>query len=268
MSGRLARFARGWGSACLDFLYPPICALCQARLYDEEKTICGGCIGAMRLGGTWQCSVCGGRGRGAEPTPGRKCRLCPPAGAGWGGAAAVTGYFARSAQCIYLFKYGRRREVGEAMAAMMAAELPEALGDVGRRMDMVMPVPIHWRRRIARGFNQSDLLATGLARALDLESRRNILKRTKNTKRQALLPRDRRAENVRGAFRVADPRAIEGAGILLVDDVVTTAETIGECARVLREAGAREVWVAAFARTGIGGPELDDDQWLIDPAGL
>jgi ComF family protein len=258
------RWLGRWGGAALDFLYPPTCPLCYRRLHADDRAICVHCTAAMRLEGAWRCGRCGAAGLGAEPRVGGKCRLCPPDGAAWNGALAPSGYFDLSSNCIDRFKYHRRREIGEAMAAMMATELPRMMDGLRDRLDVVAPVPIHWGRRMRRGFNQSDVLAERLAAALGLPYRRNLLRRSRHTRQQALLPRERRADNVRGAFRVRRDAELRGTGVLLVDDVVTTGETIGECARVLREAGAREVWVAAFARAGAGGPDRGDDLWLQD----
>jgi ComF family protein len=113
-------------------------------------------------------------------------------------------------------------------------------------------------RRMERGFNQSALLARPLAEALGLAYDGRLLRRRRHTRRQALVPRERRAENVRDAFAVGRGRDVQGQGILLVDDVVTTGHTIGECARVLRQAGAREVWVASYARAGMGTAEPEE----------
>jgi ComF family protein len=124
----------------------------------------------------------------------------------------------------------------------------------------VAPVPLHWWRRLQRGFNQSDLLGRELARAYRLNYNAHLLRRVKFTKRQALVPRERRAENVKGAFKVRRGSAAEvrDAGVLLIDDVVTSGHTIHECAKVLLDAGAREVWVASFARAGMSRAEDEE----------
>lgn len=113
--------------------------------------------------------------------------------------------------------------------------------------DLVVPVPLHWRRRLWRGFNQSELLARPLARRLGIEVR-NVLRRTRHTATQAsLIPSERRI-NVSGAFALKDPAAVRGKRILLVDDVLTTGATVGAASRVLRAGGARHVAVLTLAR--------------------
>jgi ComF family protein len=113
----------------------------------------------------------------------------------------------------------------------------------------VVPVPLHWLRRLGRGYNQSDALALGLARRLDLPVRRPI-RRVKNTGKLVGLSLAQRAEVVRGAFEV-DPRVapdLKGRSILLVDDVLTTGATTGAAARALKRAGAARVVVAVLSR--------------------
>jgi len=244
--------ARDWGRAVVDFVYPPACPLCHRRLTREDRTVCLLCEAQLKLRPDWQCPRCGGRGCGAPPESGRRCRLCPPGGAAWLGALSVVGYSDFAARCVHLFKYNRRLELGGVMARLMAEHLAEPVGALGGRLDRIAPVPLHWARRLARGFNQSERLARALAAATGLELDTRLLRRLRHTKRQALVPKDLRAENVRGAFGLRAGREVRRQGILLVDDVVTTGETVNECAKALKDAGAREVWVACFARAGVG----------------
>jgi ComF family protein len=138
------------------------------------------------------------------------------------------------------------------MGRLMVDRLSEPLGALGRRIDVIAPVPLHWFRRLRRGFNQSARLAAILGLAAGTAVDPWLMRRVRYTRPQALLPHDRRAQNVQGAFGLRRGASVRGMGILLVDDVVTTGHTIDECARVLRRAGAREVWVASFARAGLG----------------
>jgi len=248
-----------WGRAALDFLYPPACPLCARRLTREDDTVCYACLAELLLRPQWRCPACGAAGLGEGPRPGRPCRLCPPAGMAYRGVLSVTGYHDHAARCVQLFKYHRRVELGELMARLMVRELAEPLGDLRSRIDYVAPVPLHWLRRLGRGFNQSDLLARALAGAHGLRYDARLLKRIRYTRRQALVPRERRARNVEGAFKLSrHATVIAGAGILLVDDVVTSGHTIHECARQFMDAGAREVWVASFARAGMSRTEDEE----------
>ncbi len=122
----------------------------------------------------------------------------------------------------------------------MAEEMRSGLERSGMTADAVVPVPIPWRRRTGRGFNQAELLIS----ALPLPRGELSLRRTRATRAQAQLDPAARAQNLTGAFVAAD---VEDKRILLVDDVVTSGHTARECARALRAAGAKSVLMLAFA---------------------
>ncbi|MCE5228114.1 ComF family protein [bacterium] len=249
---------RGWGAAVLDFVYPPLCMICRNRLSAAEHTVCDACRTRLDLRPQWRCQICGGAGIGGEPRPGRPCRLCPPAGAAWRGVFSVVGYGTLPARCVHMFKYQRRIELGRVMARLICERLAGPIGALAGRIDVIAPVPLHWARRMGRGFNQSTLLARPLASALGLPMNPRLLRRVRYTRRQALLPREQRGDNIRGAFGLGSRAGLDGLGVLLIDDVVTSGATIDECARTLMSAGAREVWAASYARAGMGGPEPEE----------
>ncbi|MCC7125954.1 MAG: ComF family protein [Acidobacteria bacterium] len=146
---------------------------------------------------------------------------------------------------VQALKYDGRRSV--------AARLSMLMRDAGRPLlaaaDVVVPVPLHRRRAWTRGFNQADLLARGLGRPVA-----RLLRRQRSTAPQVSLPADARRQNVDGAFALVrwPPPRVRDRRILLVDDVFTTGATLEACARVLHEAGAREVMALTAARAVIG----------------
>jgi ComF family protein len=115
-------------------------------------------------------------------------------------------------------------------------------------VDAVTPVPLHWRRRLVRGYDQADALARELARALDLRKVRT-LRRVRDTRAQSRLGKKERSKNVAAAFALARSARVTGYRLLLVDDVVTSGSTLRAAAGVLRRAGARSIVGATIART-------------------
>jgi ComF family protein len=126
-----------------------------------------------------------------------------------------------------------------ALAGRMAA----AVGPVAPDFDVAMPVPLHGSRQRRRGFNQAELMLNELA-CPRAEGR---LLRIRNTPHQVGLHHGERRSNVAGAFAYRGP-SLTGLTVALVDDVVTTGATVNECARVLRDYGARHVIAVAYAR--------------------
>jgi ComF family protein len=153
---------------------------------------------------------------------------------------AVGSYQGLLREAVHGLKYGRRRglapPLGELLARRLEPVLPEWWPDV------VLPVPIHWSRRLRRGFNQAEMLADEVARIAGLRPDYSALARIRRTRSQVGLSGDARRRNLSGAFRVRYPAAVAGRSILLVDDVYTTGATLAECGRALRAAGARAVY--------------------------
>ncbi len=126
----------------------------------------------------------------------------------------------------------------------MGDELPLSAGDY----DVVIPVPLHWRRLWWRGFNHAALLAGEVARRLDLPLDTTAMSRRRFTMPQTSRHHDQRVKNVRRAFAVTNPERVRNRRVLIVDDVMTTGATVDECARVLIAAGAAYVDVFTLAR--------------------
>jgi ComF family protein len=139
---------------------------------------------------------------------------------------------------------------GETLAAALAELLLRRrradLDDF--RPDVLAPVPMHWWRRLGRGFNSPDVLAHVLARALRVPCAQGLLIRGRNTVPQMRLKPRMRFRNLRGALRVRAGEAVAGRRVLLVDDILTTGATCSEAAKVLKAAGATWVGVAVLAR--------------------
>ena len=146
---------------------------------------------------------------------------------------------------IHLFKYSGMKPLGKRLAGLLYRALPV---ERETRFDAVVPMPLHWRRRWSRGFNQSEILARLVAAQFDNVPMIDAVKRVRATAVQAGLTHRHRRENVAGAFRVPRKSRVAGKNILLVDDVLTTGSTAAACATALKRAGARSVTLLTLAR--------------------
>jgi ComF family protein len=171
-----------------------------------------------------------------------RCGLCRAGLRGFDEAYCFGAYEGVLRDLIHLYKYGRMRPMAKPLGRLLAGALPR-----DRRFDAVVPVPLHWRRRWARGFNQSELLAREMARRCGVPVRA-VVRRTRATRTQAGLSNTHRRDNVAGAFRVKRGASVQGLRLLLVDDVMTTGATASACAAALKRAGAQSVALLALAR--------------------
>jgi ComF family protein len=139
---------------------------------------------------------------------------------------------------------------GEVLADLLAGRWARRAEAAFRalRVDFLVPVPLHFWRRMWRGYNQSAALTGALSRALGMPCGWRWLCRVRHTPRQTAQSATGRKENVRGAFAVRRGAPVPGRSILLVDDVMTTGATAAEAARTLCAAGAARVAVAVLAR--------------------
>jgi ComF family protein len=226
--------------AILDLLFVPHCAACDVRV-DPGTPLCAVCaLSLYELGAA--CPRC------AEPLEGpvsvlcRRCRVAPPPLVS---AHAPWRYGGELARALHRFKYERRAELARALAPLVAPGLAAVVARTG--VDLAVPVPLHWRRLSARGFNQAALLLRQAAALLPPEPALEIdtvsLRRVRATAAQSGLASRERARNVDGAFAVVPRRRARVAGrrVLCVDDVMTTGATLSACARALLHAGAAEV---------------------------
>ena len=143
---------------------------------------------------------------------------------------------------IHRFKYEGYFALGEPLAGLMIAAWP----CWSPLPDLILPIPLHARRRRRRGYNQSELLARPLGRALGIPVDTTSLRRTRHTVPQVGLGPDERQANVRGAFEAGG--GVAGRHVLLIDDVLTTGATMAAAAEALLAAGATGVAAYCLAR--------------------
>jgi ComF family protein len=145
-------------------------------------------------------------------------------------------------QLIHLFKYAKVESLAGPLGRLLMQALP-----LDSNFDLIMAMPLHWRKRWERGFNQAELLAEPVARRYGMRLATN-LRRARYTKSQAGLSEPARRENLRGSFRVHRPEQLAGKRVLVIDDVFTTGATLRAAAAVLKSAGAAHVSALTLAR--------------------
>ena len=238
-----------WRDRLLHALLPAPCLGCGTPLPARQLGLglCRACRARLRPLPPGVCAVCCQPLPAAGLPPGWRCQACreePPA---FDRLLALWSYEEPLAAVVRALKFRRLdylgRHLGEALAGRFAGELVE-LGEI----DLVVPVPLHWRRRLARGYNQAERIARPLAARLGLPLAA-LLRRARATPPQSLLGKAARVANLRRAFRVADPARLRGRHLLLVDDVATTGATLEAAAAVLRGAGAAAVTAVTAGRT-------------------
>lgn len=207
----------------MRLLYPPVCVVCGRMLADDEEHICLTC-------------------RFLAPVTGYCEKPYNPLFESFLGrvplqsASAMLFYETSSPwrRLIHDFKYHDRWALAEEMGRWYGRLLKQS--GYYNTIEVVVPLPLHPLRFLMRGYNQSYYLARGIAEALEAEVDTRSVKRVRYTRPQARMRRRDREKNVASAFRVVNPAALEGRHILLVDDVLTTGNTLEACANAIMEA--------------------------------
>jgi len=204
-----------------DALMPLRCVFCGTRTRDDERHICSGCFADL---------------------PWREAPMLP-AGTALECVRAPLAYAFPLDMAIKALKFRRRLYYGPALAQLLC----HASGSLPDDIDAVLPVPLHWRRKWWRGFNQALEIAKPLARHLGVPIIHDI-RRRRATPPQSGLSAAQRARNLRSAFTAG--RRLHHRHVLIVDDVITTGATIEQVARTLRRGGADAVSAIAVATAG------------------
>ena len=231
-----------WLNTGLGFFYPEICRLCESeRATARDGFVCGRCWSQVRFIKPPFCGRCGLPFAG-DLTASFECTNCRE--------LELPFRYARSAvvargvvlEAIHRFKYRRQLWFETFLAGLFLREAVPALR--GQDWQLIVPVPLHPVKHREREFNQAERLAGHLATALKTPLNAELLRRVTSTRTQTLLTREQRAANMRGAFAIRPGQGLDGARVVLVDDVFTT----GACAHALLAAGAGDVCVWTVAR--------------------
>lgn len=232
--------------AGLAWFYPPVCQICGAdRATPDAGFVCGKCWTGVRFIKPPFCERCGLPYEG-DITTVFECSNCRDVELHFSTARSAVAAKGVTLEVIHRFKYQRALWFEPFLVDLLVRAAQPVLR--GQAWDLVVPVPLHATKEREREFNQAERIAAGLARVLQIPMRADLVRRELPTRTQTLLTKKQRAENVRRAFTAAAGAQLNGARIILVDDVLTTGATTSACARVLRAIGAGEVCVWTVAR--------------------
>lgn len=242
--------------AAADVILPRTCTVCGTRLNLNERHLCLPCLADLPLTYFWK--------RSHNEMADRFNRLIETGPDGCLSDGRLERYAFAAALFFYdgngdyrriphRLKYHGDRSIGCFFGRMLGRKL----GSAGhfKDVDAVIPVPLHWARRWARGYNQAEVIADEVAAALGAYVRTDILKRCRRTRTQTKVSPEQKAANVKGAFRADRVRALEDdlRHILLVDDVFTTGSTLHNCFLALRSALPPSVRISVATLGFVGG---------------
>ena len=227
----------------LDIALPTLCVSCREPVHGEG--VCAACWSKLSFIAPPYCPRLG-IPFVYDPGPdmlSMEAIASPPA---YQRARAAVRYDEVARTLVHALKYQDRTDLAPTMGRWMARAGRELLDGA----DMLIPVPLHWRRAWHRRYNQSGALARAIEHHSGVRLKSELLRRIRRTEQQVGLSRTQRASNVQGAFQVASDREaeVQGRRVILIDDVLTSGATIDACARALLRAKAAQVDALVFAR--------------------
>lgn len=222
----------------LDFIFPRYCLLCDKRLTTQEKHICLPCY--IHLPRTMSHTV--------EHSELEKHFWVSEKPTCIGRAVSFFYYSDTNKEILLNLKYKKNPYVGTYMASQYAKEIKDCgfFDDI----DLIIPIPLHWIRRMKRSYNQSKFVAEGISKVTNIPVCTKAVRRVVNNKSQTLMDSRKRRDNVENIFRLIHPEMVAGKHVLIVDDVPTTGSTILSCINEITKAPNVKVSILTLAYAG------------------
>jgi len=241
---KLAKFA----GAILDLIYPRYCLICSVTLnHTDRKALCSDCQDKIEfVSQKTACPKCGLE-LGPYVESYIRCRDCAVNPPRFKQAFAVARYTGIMRDLIHLFKFNRQKVLLDELSALLINKWAQARPELPP-IDLIIPTPLHSKKLRQRRFNQCELLARELSKATATPAELNNLIKIKETADQSSLNATERKQNIIDAFIVRNPQSVEDKNILLIDDVLTTGSTASEITRMLKNNGAKNVYVLVLGR--------------------
>lgn len=227
--------------ALLDLLYPPRCPFCDRIAGDAGETVCPLCRKIVSEVREPVCKRCG------KPLADERrefCFDCARKHHDFIEGKAMWVYEGRVRESLYRFKYQNKREYARTYAKEIARRYGAWMKR--RKVQALIPVPLHRKRRRERGYNQAELLADELEGLTGIPARRELLVRVQDTRPQKQLGGTERKNNLKKAFKTTKS-IVQLRCVLIIDDIYTTGSTADAAASALKEAGVPEIYVCCVS---------------------
>lgn len=246
---RTLTLLRKTGRAAVDglghLLWPNVCVNCDSNLVQTTSQLCTDCWGNLASVCTPDyCHRCG-RDISRYAVYNNFCPNCQSEKIYFDAIARAGIYDDALRNIILAFKHGRT-ELDLVLEGLLNSALQ--VSGFSDNIDLFVPVPLHWRRRLARGYNQSHILTKKLVHTAEIST--DLVRIRYTVFQPDMLTHAGRVRNVTGAFAVRHKHPFAGRRICLVDDVKTTGATLNECAHILKQAGALKVYALVLAVAG------------------
>ena len=225
-----------------DLIFPPRCPMCDEVLGLEEDKICNACLGLLPFIKEPTCMKCG---KQLDDKEEEYCQDCSRRVKHFVRGYPLFNYIEPVSSSLQRFKYGGREEYAEYYGRALREHAGEHL--IKNGVQALVPVPIHKRRYITRGYNQAELIARALSEETGIPVRTDMIIRTENTKPQKDLDDLAREENLARAFAPGRMNSVIPECVCIVDDIYTTGSTIEACTNVVMAAGAKRVYYVSVA---------------------
>ncbi|MCR5279998.1 MAG: ComF family protein [Lachnospiraceae bacterium] len=226
----------------LKILYPERCIICDGVLALSEHNFCGKCLSELKLIKEPVCMRCGRPVKSEE----EYCEECREVKHNFVGGRFSFSY-EQTASGLYRFKYMNRMRYAVGYGEILGRELKTWIGAVGA--DALVPVPLHKKRLIKRGYNQAKLLAEEISRHTGIPVYADLVARIKNTVPQKTFDRKHRVNNLKNAFIVRE-NVVKLDTVIIVDDIFTTGSTIDSLSEALTAAGVKRVFFITVTAAG------------------
>jgi ComF family protein len=227
-----------------NLVYPGVCAGCGQLLEQSADDFCESCTLALTGDPHFTCPRCTSTvGEHTDVSAG--CPRCRDERYYFDSAFRMGLYDGILRDVVLGMKHRAGETLAECLGRLWARHQAARFRQLG--VEVVIPVPLHWLRRLRRGYNQSEALSAAVAKLLKVPHCPGWVRRMRPTASQVQQSATDRRTNLRGAFRVSRWADVNGKSVLLIDDVITTGSTGSEAARALREGGAKTVHLAVLA---------------------